>query len=342
MKRLFAYVFLSHALCLCGCKEKELNSCDGALDSNEKLFVDENPFQSEQKWSMQIPKDWNVRKFDTGMDFLTYSFDGPSGHMFLYVGMDPHYQPQMVREPDKDVFTVGKSHNYISDDFGDTTHYSIHLKEIRFTPTSAFRKDKKESFYLEFTYNHYKSDSTECERMINSLALADSVPEGAYKAVVPNFWRKYKNFSLHEILCDGCMLQDSVGSQNDSVLYFECEYDSVAYRFVSDSFTEGDTLSVLEKTNEFDGSLKKCRSPFYAYDGFEVGMAADAFDERFMNEKKHSWFFDRADTLDLWDKSLDSLTVCFRRTEVFFKNDTAYKVIVSQRNEKVKRRPQKK
>lgn len=59
-------------------------------------------------------------------------------------------------------------------------------------------------------------------------------------------------------------------------------------------------------------------------------------------KKKHSWFFDRADTLDLWDKSLDSLTVCFRRTEVFFKNDTAYKVIVSQRNEKVKRRPQKK
>ena len=83
MKLFFISLLSAFALFLTSCKEPAVQkNADAKLEENTKLVVD-----VKDHFSLRTPKDWVVKKFDTGMDLVTYSCISAIIRNLICIGM---------------------------------------------------------------------------------------------------------------------------------------------------------------------------------------------------------------------------------------------------------------
>lgn len=324
MKRVFVYILLGLAFCLSGCEEKETPKSSvskvetESIDSNTKLVVIGDSFSVERHLSFRIPKDWSVRFFDhwerPGMIFW-----GPSG-MQMQVVVKEFYRSDLEEKVDDGVFEVEQ--RIYEDTLGqEPRRLNIHLVGVR---NKVFKfAGKKITRYYEFVYDPTKVDSAMCERVIESLAVVDSVPENAERPfIIYSFTNGLFVPALRDFLCDGCSLLDSISPKKDSVKYFNCSFEDWSYRLISDSKTNGDTLSAVYIKNGRDESLPQCGSGLRLGDGMEIGTSRERLEHSSYKFKKNGnrWIYDRVEPIPSFLTDGDS-TVRYTYADLFFVND---------------------
>ena len=117
MKLFFISLVYVFVIFLASCKEPSVQENASTKVDETKLVVD-----VKDHFSLRVPKDWFVKKFDTKMDFVTYSIDGPSGHIFLYIGNHPqshlYWNDSLGEIGVGEVVSVGTTDDF---DFGGTS-----------------------------------------------------------------------------------------------------------------------------------------------------------------------------------------------------------------------------
>ena len=238
------------------------------LEENTKLVVD-----VKDHFSLRTPKDWVVKKFDTGMDFVTYSIDGPSGHIFLYIGNHPqshlYWDKSLGKVGEGEVVSVGTRDDF---DFGGSSDipYKVHMMGMG---TKFF------ILYFEFSYNPKKSDEATCERIITSLQYLKEAPADAEHVIDVVQYGMRDKLAMKDFLCDSCSLQDSLDAKKSRLVFFECEFEEIVYRFVSDSSVKWDTLTTIEFNRKNDSSLKKCKAPVRLKNRVSVGVKISDYEK---------------------------------------------------------------
>ena len=315
------------------------------LEENTKLVVD-----VKDHFSLRTPKDWVVKKFDTGMDFVTYNIDGPSGHIFLYIGNHPqshlYWDKSLGKVGEGEVVSVGTTDDF---DFGGTSDvpYKVHMMAIGTDNVNRI-------LYFEFSYNPKKSDESVCEKIITSLQYLKEVPADAEHVIDVVQYGMRDKLAMKDIICDNCSLHDSLDAKKSRLVFFECEFEEIAYRFVSDSSVKWDTLTTIEFNKKNDSSLKKCKAPVRLENRVSVGAKLSDYEKiTFADFKKkgNHWVWNKkekyycngdeciycSDKDDCaWakkfcesDNSKCALKYFVERTDLFFLNDTLSRVIYS-------------
>ena len=315
------------------------------LEENTKLVVD-----VKDHFSLRTPKDWVVKKFDTGMDFVTYNIDGPSGHIFLYIGNHPqshlYWDKSLGKVGEGEVVSVGTRDDF---DFGGTSDvpYKVHMMAIGTDNVNRI-------LYFEFSYNPKKSDESVCEKIITSLQYLKEVPADAEHVIDVVQYGMRDKLAMKDIICDNCSLHDSLDAKKSRLVFFECEFEEIAYRFVSDSSVKWDTLTTIEFNKKNDSSLKKCKAPVRLENRVSVGAKLSDYEKiTFADFKKkgNHWVWNKkekyycngdeciycSDKDDCaWakkfcesDNSKCALKYFVERTDLFFLNDTLSRVIYS-------------
>ncbi|MBR4784321.1 MAG: hypothetical protein IK012_03595 [Fibrobacter sp.] len=331
MKSNFIYLLLGLVLCLCSCGEK---GNEQQFEPPTKLIVDE-----EMHFSLRVPEDWNIKKYNSKMDFLTYSIDGPSNHIFLYVGNFP--QSHIYLSPDSkslnegEVVSVGTRDDF---DFGgeSDTLYKVHMMAIRNRPPAVIPFT-----YFEFSYNPKNSNEVDCEKVIESLQSVKDIPADARRVIDVFDFGVRNRFAMKDLLCDGCSLQDSLDEKSNRYVFFECEIERKSYRFVSDSSVKWDSLVTIEMDQKYDSSLKTCKSIIRLANRVGVGVPLSDY------EKLTFIPFEKNDNHWIWNREQKfkcsiggchpAKYECFRdscfqktyteRSDLYFLNDTLSKVI---------------
>lgn len=330
MKSNFIYLLLGLVLCLCSCGEK---GNEQQFEQPTKLIVDE-----EMLFSLRVPEDWNIKKYNSKMDFLTYSIDGPSNHIFLFVGNNPRshlFLPEGEKLDEGEVVSVGTRDDFDFGGDGDTL-YKVHMMAIGnksplLSPVT----------YFEFSYKQQNCSEAACEKVIESLQSVKVIPADAHRMIdVFNFGLR-KRFAMKELLCEGCSLQDSLDEKSNRYVFFECEIEQKSYRFISDSSVKWDSLVTIEINQKYDSSLKTCKSIIRLTNRVGVGVPLSDY------EKLTSIPFEKNDNHWVWNREQKfkcsegrchpAKYECFRdscvqknyteRSDLYFLNDTLSKVI---------------
>ena len=256
---------------LISCKEPAVQeNADVKLEENTKLVVD-----VKDHFSLRTPKDWIVKKFDTGIDFVTYSIDGPSGHIFLYVGDFPqshlYWDKSLGEVGVGEVVSVGTRDDF---DFGGAsdTLYKVHMMGMG-------TKFLNRILYFEFSYNPEKSDESVCEKIITSLQYLKEAPADAESVVEIIQYGMLDKLAMKDLLCDSCSLQDSLDAKNKRLTFFECSFEDIEYRFVSDSSVKWDTLTTIEFNRKKDSSLKRCKAPILLENRVSLGAKLSDYEK---------------------------------------------------------------
>ena len=322
------------------------------MQENASTKVDETKLVVDVKdhFSLRVPKDWFVKKFDTKMDFVTYSIDGPSGHIFLYIGNHPqsHLYWNGSLGVGK-VVSVGTRDDF---DFGGASDapYKVHMMAMGTTSVNSV-------LYFEFSYNPQNSDTVACEKVITSLQYLKEAPADAENVIDVIQYGRRDKLAMKDILCDSCTLQDSLDAKNNRLAFFECSFEDVEYRFVSDASAKWDTLTTIEFNRKKDSSLKKCKAPVLLKNRVSVGAKLSDYEKidfvdfekdgnHWLLNKKEKYYCSDYDCYHCSDNDKDCArmkSICeIRRpkcdlkyfvehTDLYFLNDTLSRVIYSWR-----------
>lgn len=317
MNRFLVYFFLSIAFCLSACKEQVAEQQDKSaenFDSDWKLVVIDDLSVTKQVLSLRIPKDWSFREADH-WERPFYYFVGPSNQS-LSVYLDYNYGSRLTESSNESVFSVEKRQTKDSLN-GLPVGWNIHVVGARLK--DSFPQKKTSVHYFKFVYNPQESDSLVCERIVKTLSVMDSVPERAKRPImIYSFTNVFFHPTITDFLCDGCPLQDSVASQGDTVKYFDCTFDSLTFRFISDSRTGGDTLSAVHiKKGKMD-SLNLCRNALViGIWGLGIGFSRDDVRGDRINEiSQDHWVNDYKSRC--WEDDCDSIV---EHADLYFVND---------------------
>ena len=331
---------------LASCKETSVQeNASVNVEEETKLVVD-----VKDHFSLRVPKDWFVKKFDTKMDFVTYSIDGPSGHIFLYIGNHPqsHLYWNGSLGVGK-VVSVGTRDDF---DFGGASDapYKVHMMAMGTTSVNSV-------LYFEFSYNPQNSDTVACEKVITSLQYLKEAPADAENVIDVIQYGRRDKLAMKDILCDSCTLQDSLDAKNNRLAFFECSFEDVEYRFVSDASAKWDTLTTIEFNRKKDSSLKKCKAPVLLKNRVSVGAKLSDYEKidfvdfekdgnHWLLNKKEKYYCSDYDCYHCSDNDKDCArmkSICeIRRpkcdlkyfvehTDLYFLNDTLSRVIYSWR-----------
>ncbi len=346
MKLFFISLLSAFALFLASCKEHSVQeNANVKLEENTKLVVD-----VKDHFSLRTPKDWVVKKFDTGMDFVTYSIDGPSGHIFLYIGDFPqshlYWDKSLGKVGKGKVVSVGTRDDF---DFGGTSDvpYKVHMMAIGTDNVNRI-------LYFEFSYNPKKSDESVCEKIITSLQYLKEAPTDAEGVVEIIQYGMPDKLAMKDLLCDSCSIQDSLDARKNRLVFIECAFEDVEYRFVSDASVKWDTLTTIEFNRNKDSSLKKCKAPILLENRVSVGAKISDYekidfadfkknDNHWVWNKKAKYYCNGDDCTYCSDKddcawakkvcesdnSKCDLKYFVERTDLYFLNDTLSRVIYS-------------
>ena len=348
MKLFFISLLSAFALFLASCKEHSVQeNANVKLEENTKLVVD-----VKDNFSLRTPKDWVVKKFDTGMDFVTYSIDGPSGHIFLYIGNHPqshlYWDKNLGEVGVGEVVSVGTRNDF---DFGGSSDilYKVHMMGMG---TKFF------ILYFEFSYDPKESDEATCEKIITSLQYLKEAPADAESVINVVQYGMRDKLAMKDILCDSCSIQDSLDAKNKRLVFFECAFEDVEYRFASDASVKWDTLTTIEfnrkKDSSLKSSLKKCKAPVLLENRVSVGAKLSDYEKiSFVDFKKNGnhWVWNKKEKYYCagddcvhcsnkddcaWAKKFcesdDSKCVLknfVERTDLYFLDDTLSRVIYS-------------
>ena len=351
MKLFFISLLSAFALFLASCKEHSVQeNANVKLEENTKLVVD-----VKDHFSLRTPKDWVVKKFDTGMDFVTYSIDGPSGHIFLYIGDHPqshlYWDKSLGKVGEGEVVSVGTTDDF---DFGGTSDvpYKVHMMAIGTDNVNRI-------LYFEFSYNPKKSDESVCEKIITSLQYLKEAPADAENVVDVVQYGMRDKLAMKDLLCDSCSIQDSLDARKNRLVFIECAFEDVEYRFVSDASVKWDTLTAIEfnrkKDSSLESSLKKCNAPILLENRVSVGAKLSDYEKiDFADFKKNGnhWVWNKKakyscsgdecyrcsnndedcsrskDLCEIRHPKCD-LNYFVERTDLYFLNDTLSRVIYS-------------
>lgn len=337
MKRVVVYILLTLAFCLSACEdETPKNEVQKPSVSNTKLVVMETPFFSSrsQHVTLKIPKDWTFRILDH-WERTGYFLIGPSGYKMQLVPLMEGPR-DLENENTDDVLFVRQR---VYEDTLDGVPRRLNISLVRVLLKGKNKAAPKHPFYYELVYDPTKSDSAVCEQVVKSIAVVDSIPENTQKPEFIFSWRNgLKIPRLSDFLCEGCSLQDSVESRNDSVQYFECSFDSVTYRLISDSNTVEDTLSAVYIKKGLDESLPRCKNGLRTGNWMDVGYSRDRmYKAEFDFRNKDHWIHNKTDTLlgDWFNENSDSLTLRYEHADVYFVNDTVDHLYYSNYQKKV-------
>ena len=347
MKLFFISLLSAFALFLASCKEHSVQeNANVKLEENTKLVVD-----VKDHFSLRTPKDWVVKKFDTGMDFVTYSIDGPSGHIFLYIGNHPqsnlYWDKSLGKVGEGEVVSVGTRDDF---DFGGTSDvpYKVHMMAIGTDIVNRI-------LYFEFSYNPKKSDEATCERIITSLQYLKEAPADAENVVDVVQYGMRDKLAMKDLLCDSCSIQDSLDARKNRLVFIECAFEDVEYRFVSDASAKWDTLTTIEFNRKKDSSLKKCKAPILLKNHVSVGAKLSDYEKidyvdfekngnHWALNKKEKYYCSGDDCYHCSDSDIDcartkricgmprtkcDLKYFVERTDLYFLNDTLSRVIYS-------------
>ena len=267
MKLFFISLVSVFVIFLASCKEPSVQENASTKVDETKLVVD-----VKDHFSLRVPKDWFVKKFDTKMDFVTYSIDGPSGHIFLYIGNHPQSHLYWNGSLSVgEVVSVGTRDDF---DFGGDSDvpYKVHMMAMGTTSVNSV-------LYFEFSYNPQNSDIVACEKVITSLQYLKEAPVGAESVINVIQYGMRDKLAMKDILCDSCSLNDSLDARNKRLAFFECSFEDVEYRFVSDSSVQWDTLTTIEFNRKKDSSLKKCKAPVLLKNRVSVGAKLSDYEK---------------------------------------------------------------
>lgn len=320
------------------------------LEENTKLVVD-----VKGHFSLRTPKDWVVKKFDTGIDFVTYSIDGPSGHIFLYIGNHPqshlYWNDSLGKVGEGEVVSVGTRDDF---DFGGSSDipYKVHMMGMG-------TKFLNPILYFEFSYNPNESDEATCERIITSLQYLKEAPADAENVVNVVQYGMRDKLAMKNLLCDSCSIQDSLDARKNRLVFIECAFEDVEYRFVSDASVKWDTLTAIEfnrkKDSSLESSLKKCNAPILLENHVSVGAKLSDYEKidyvdfekngnHWALNKKEKYYCSGDDCYHCSDSDIDcartkricgmprtkcDLNYFVERTDLYFLNDTLSRVIYS-------------
>ena len=344
MKLFFISLISVFAMFLASCKEPSVQeNASASVEEETKLVVD-----VKDHFSLRVPKDWFVKKFDTKMDFVTYNIDGPSGHIFLYIGNHPqsHLYWKGSLSVGK-VVSVGTRDDF---DFGGDSDvpYKVHMMGMG----TRFLNN---ILYFEFSYNPQNSDTVACEKIITSLQYLKEAPAGAESVINVIRYGMRDRLAMKDILCDSCTLQDSLDAKNKRLAFFECSFEDVEYRFVSDASAKWDTLTTIEFNRKKDSSLKKCKAPILLKNHVSVGAKLSDYEKidyvdfekdgnHWALNKKEKYYCSGDDCYHCSDSDIDcartkricgmprtkcALKYFVERTDLYFLNDTLSRVIYS-------------
>ena len=346
MKLFFISLVYVFVIFLASCKEPSVQENASTKVDETKLVVD-----VKDHFSLRVPKDWFVKKFDTKMDFVTYSIDGPSGHIFLYVGNFPqshlYWNDSLGTVGVGKVVSVGTRDDF---DFGGDSDvpYKVHMMAMGTTYVNHI-------LYFEFSYNPQNSDTVACEKIITSLQYLKEAPAGAESVINVIRYGMRDRLAMKDILCDSCTLQDSLDAKNKRLAFFECSFEDVEYRFVSDSSVQWDTLTTIEFNRKKDSSLKKCKAPIRLKNRVSVGAKLSDYEKidyvdfekdenHWILSKKEKYYCSDYNCYHCSDNDKDCVrmkSICeIRRpkcdlkyfvehTDLYFLNDTLSRVIYS-------------
>lgn len=346
MKLFFISLIAVFAMFLASCKEPSVQENPSVnVEEETKLVVD-----VKYHFSLRVPKDWFVKKFDTKMDFVTYNIDGQSGHIFLYIGNHPqsHLYWNGSLSVGK-VVSVGSRDDF---DFGGASDapYKVHMMAMGTTSVNSV-------LYFEFSYNPQNSDTVACEKVITSLQYLKEAPADAENVIDVIQYGRRDKLAMKDILCDSCTLQDSLDAKNNRLAFFECSFEDVEYRFVSDASAKWDTLTTIEFNRKKDSSLKKCKAPVLLKNRVSVGAKLSDYEKidfvdfekdgnHWLLNKKEKYYCSDYDCYHCSDNDKDCArmkSICeIRRpkcdlkyfvehTDLYFLNDTLSRVIYSWR-----------
>jgi len=346
MKLFFISLISVFAMFLASCKETSVQeNASVNVEEETKLVVD-----VKYHFSLRVPKDWFVKKFDTKMDFVTYNIDGQSGHIFLYIGNHPqsHLYWNGSLSVGK-VVSVGTRDDF---DFGGASDdpYKVHMMAMGSTSVNSV-------LYFEFSYNPQNSDTVACEKVITSLQYLKEAPADAENVIDVIQYGRRDKLAMKDILCDSCTLQDSLDAKNNRLAFFECSFEDVEYRFVSDASAKWDTLTTIEFNRKKDSSLKKCKAPVLLKNRVSVGAKLSDYEKidfvdfekdgnHWLLNKKEKYYCSDYDCYLCSDNDKDCArmkSICeIRRpkcdlkyfvehTDLYFLNDTLSRVIFSWR-----------
>ena len=346
MKLFFISLISVFAMFLASCKELSVQENASAnVEEETKLVVD-----VKDHFSLRVPKDWFVKKFDTKMDFVTYNIDGPSGHIFLYIGNHPqsHLYWNGSLSVGK-VVSVGTRDDF---DFGGDSDvpYKVHMMAMGTTFVNSV-------LYFEFSYNPQNSDTVACEKVITSLQYLKEAPADAENVIDVIQYGRRDKLAMKDILCDSCTLQDSLDAKNNRLAFFECSFEDVEYRFVSDASAKWDTLTTIEFNRKKDSSLKKCKAPVLLKNRVSVGAKLSDYEKidfvdfekdgnHWLLNKKEKYYCSDYDCYHCSDNDKDCArmkSICeilrpkcdlkyfVEHTDLYFLNDTLSRVIYSWR-----------
>lgn len=344
MKLFFISLISVFAMFLASCKEPSVQENASAnVEEETKLVVD-----VKDHFSLRVPKDWFVKKFDTKMDFVTYNIDGPSGHIFLYIGNHPqsHLYWNGSLSVGK-VVSVGTRDDF---DFGGDSDvpYKVHMMGMgtRFL---------NHILYFEFSYNPQNSDTVACEKVITSLQYLKEAPADAENVIDVIQYGRRDKLAMKDFLCDSCSIQDSLDAKKNRLTFFECSFEDVEYRFVSDASAKWDTLTTIEFNRKKDSSLKKCKAPILLKNHVSVGAKLSDYEKidyvdfekdgnHWALNKKEKYYCSGDDCYHCSDSDIDcactkricgmprtkcALKYFVERTDLYFLNDTLSRVIYS-------------
>ena len=161
--------------------------------------------------------------------------------------------------------------------------------------------------------------------------------------------------AMKDIICDSCTLHDSLDAKKSRLVFFECEFEEIAYRFVSDSSVKWDTLTTIEFNRKKDSSMKKCKAPVRLENRVSVGAKLSDYEKSdFADFKKNEnhWIWNKKakyscsgdecyrcsnndencsrskDLCEIRHPKCD-LKYFVERTDLYFQNDTLSRVIYS-------------
>ncbi len=346
MKLFFICFFSAFVMFLASCKETSVQeNASVNVEEETKLVVD-----VKDHFSLRIPKDWVVKKFDSKIDFVTYNIDGPFGHIFLYVGNFPqsHLYWNGSLSVGK-VVSVGTRDDF---DFGGASDapYKVHMMAMGTTSVNSV-------LYFEFSYNPQNSDTVACEKVITSLQYLKEAPADAENVIDVIQYGRRDKLAMKDILCDSCTLQDSLDAKNNRLAFFECSFEDVEYRFVSDASAKWDTLTTIEFNRKKDSSLKKCKAPVLLKNRVSVGAKLSDYEKidyvdfkkdgnHWALNKKEKYYCSGDDCYHCSDSDIDcartkricgmprtkcALKYFVEHTDLYFLNDTLSRVIYSWR-----------
>ena len=200
---------------LASCKETSVQeNASVNVEEETKLVVD-----VKYHFSLRVPKDWFVKKFDTKMDFVTYNIDGQSGHIFLYIGNHPqsHLYWNGSLSVGK-VVSVGTRDDF---DFGGASDapYKVHMMAMGTTSVNSV-------LYFEFSYNPQNSDTVACEKVITSLQYLKEAPADAENVIDVIQYGRRDKLAMKDILCIGKETQKNQIQNYTNIRNIEIVYEN--------------------------------------------------------------------------------------------------------------------